>query len=409
MRKYIFLFIVFVTFISSCTEDIDKTFDVEINKSLYDLSGEEALAIAKTFHKSVTSTPETRTSIISLDIKSKYRLDTSGKTRAISNEKAPLIYEIEMNDGIKNGKVIVSGDKRFPEVLAYIPSFNDSIYKISPEPNVMVQMAKNALLNKIQNYKTTLLTRSYAVDSVPGEVSVMIIPFCRTAWHQSSPYNQLLPRAWVEYAAGVGSRPGSSWYDNYYTGQAAVAIAQAMAYLQPYLNINGTDIDWDVLITKEDVAGTYKNMAATLFKYIYDTIGTYPVWGKSYNDTWPKPAIVDAVIAMETPIKNALQVLNSSQCGLVCDNDQNWNLDIVKKSLISLNPVFVGDPNRLAFLVDGYAINEVNSTYLHCNFGRSGNFNGYYMVYDDGRVVFEFGDFMYRDFALRIIPNIRNR
>lgn len=29
-----------------------------------------------------------------------------------------------MNDGLENGKIIVSGDKRFPEVLAYMPSFN---------------------------------------------------------------------------------------------------------------------------------------------------------------------------------------------------------------------------------------------------------------------------------------------
>lgn len=112
---------------------------------------------------------------------------------------------------------------------------------------------------------------------------------------------------------------------------------------------------------------------------------------------------------METPIKNVSRVLNSSQCGLTCDNDQSWNLDIVKKSLLSLNPVFVGDLNRVAFLVDGYAINEENTLYLHCNFGRSDEFNGYYMVYDNGSVVFEPGGYFYRDTTLGIIANIRNR
>ncbi len=29
-----------------------------------------------------------------------------------------------MNNDLENGKIIVSGDKRFPEVLAYMPSFN---------------------------------------------------------------------------------------------------------------------------------------------------------------------------------------------------------------------------------------------------------------------------------------------
>lgn len=41
----------------------------------------------------------------------------------------------------------------------------------------MVQMAKNILMEKIQNYKDALSTRSRPVESIPGEVSVMIVPF----------------------------------------------------------------------------------------------------------------------------------------------------------------------------------------------------------------------------------------
>lgn len=59
-----------------------------------------------------------------MGIKSQYRLNASGQTRTLSDENSPLIYEIEMNNGLENGKIIVSGDKRFPEVLAYMPSFN---------------------------------------------------------------------------------------------------------------------------------------------------------------------------------------------------------------------------------------------------------------------------------------------
>ena len=59
-----------------------------------------------------------------MGIKSQYRLNASGQTRTLSDENSPLIYEIEMNNGLENGKIIVSGDKRFPKVLAYMPSFN---------------------------------------------------------------------------------------------------------------------------------------------------------------------------------------------------------------------------------------------------------------------------------------------
>lgn len=411
MRKIIFLCITLALLISSCTEDINKNFDVNPNSSLYDLPKNEALNIAKTFHKSVTSNPKTRTEDATFNIASVYRLNISEKTRALSDDKTPLIYEIEMNVGENNGKIIVSGDKRWPEVLAYIPSFNDSLYKVSQGPNVMMQMAKNALLDKIQNYKTTSSTRSSPVKSVPGEVSVMIVPFCTTEWGQSSPHNQLLPEAWVQYVEGGGKRLGYALHQNYYTGEAVVAIAQAMAYLQPHLTINGTYINWEILTIEKKVTTPYYDMAAILSKYIYDTIGTYPVWGKAYNNIWPESSatIVDAVIAMETPIKKISTALNSSQSGITCDSDQNWNLDIVKASLLSFHPVLVGDLNRVAFLVDGYAINEQNTLYLHCNFGRGESFNGYYMVYNTGNIIFEPGSYFYRDTNLGIIANIRNR
>lgn len=410
MRKNIFICIIFAVSISACTEELNKEINIEANSSLYDLSESEALTIAKTFHESVTSEPQTRDNNTAFGVKSTYRLHASEKTRALSSEELPLVYEIEINNGPENGRIIVSGDKRFQKVLAYMPSFNDSLYQVSLGPNVMMQMAKNTLLDKTQNYKNALSTRSYPVDPIPGEVSVMIVPFCSTQWSQSAPHNRLLPKAWVQYAEGVGSRPGSAWYDNYYTGEAVISIAQAMAYLQPYISINGVYINWETLIMeKNDTAPEWWELAGILSKYIYDTIGTYPVWGKAYDDKWPQSSIVDAVVVMETPINKISTALNSSQCGLVCDKDQSWNLDVVKKSLLSLYPVLVGDRNRLAFLVDGYAINEDNSTYLHCNFSKNTNFDGYFLVNNDGGITFELNGLKYKDVNLGIIANIRNK
>lgn len=409
MRKNIFIYIIFAALISSCTEEMDKSIEANINSSRYDLSENEALTIAKSFQKSVTASSETRANGVTFNIQNQYRLSVSEQTRVLSDKNPPLIYEIEMNNGLENGKIIVSGDKRFPEVLAYMPSFNDSLYKVTIGPNVMVQMAKNALLDKIQNCAAKPTTRSQSLDSIPGEVSVMIVPFCRTDWDQSSPFNKLLPTAWVQYAEGVGSRPGAALRNNYYTGEAVATITQAMAYLQPYLNINGTNIDWQGLTLEKNITPPYFNMAATLSKYIYDTIGTYPVWGKAYNDQWPQSTIVDAVVAMETQINKISTALNSSQCGIICDKDQSWNVDVIRKSLLSMYPVFVGDQSRLAFLVDGYAINEENSTYLHCNFSKNTGFDGYFLVYDDGRVVFDLNGLRYMSMNLGIIANMRNR
>ncbi len=112
---------------------------------------------------------------------------------------------------------------------------------------------------------------------------------------------------------------------------------------------------------------------------------------------------------MKAPIKNISRQINNSQCGLTCNNDQSWDLNAIKKSLLSLYPIFVGDLDKVAFLVDGYAINEENSVYLHCNFGMNESLNGYYMVNNNGSIVFEPSGYFYRDINLGIIANIRNR
>ena len=133
-----------------------------------------------------------------------------------------------------------------------------------------------------------------------------------------------------------------------------------MAYLRPYLNIDGININWEILTMEKEATQSNEKMIATLLKYVYNTIGAYPVWGECYNyDKWtatgPSTEIVNSVIAVKTPIRNISRQINTSQCGLTCDNDQSWNLEVVKKSLLSLYPVFVGDLDKVAFLVDGYA------------------------------------------------------
>ena len=154
MRKNIFICIIFAVSISACTNELDKEINIETNSSLYDLSESEALTIAKTFHESVTSEPRTRDNNTAFGIKSTYRLHASEKTRALSSEKLPLIYEIEINNGPKNGRIIVSGDKRFQKVLAYIPSFNDSVYQVSlgPHNDANGQKYFNGKNSKLQRY-----------------------------------------------------------------------------------------------------------------------------------------------------------------------------------------------------------------------------------------------------------------
>lgn len=413
MRNLIFYCIVFVISFSSCMQEKVNDSSVMENEIArpFDLSEKEVLSIVESFQKSIIPNQQTRAEKIALTIKDKYLISSgSGKTRTLNDEINPLIYEVEMDAGFVKGKTIVSGDKRFPKVLAYIPAFNDSLCEISLEPQMMVQMAKNAFLDKIRNYTSEGITRSFP-DSIHGELNVMVPPFCVTEWGVGAPYNQLLPKAWIQYTEGVGGRPGYAMYGNYKTGASVTTIAQIMAYWQHSLDIDGVSIDWEALTMEKSVAKPYYAMVAKLFKYIYDITDTHPVWGQSYNDNWP-PSIVNSVIAMETPISDLSKVLTSSKCGLIFDGYHNWNLGVIKKSIISIQPVFVSDRSRFAFVIDGYAISEEyekDNVYVHCNFGRSGQFDGYFLVYDDGRVVIELNGLTYIDTDLSIIPYIRSK
>lgn len=88
------------------------------------------------------------------------------------------------------------------------------------------------------------------------------------------------------------------------------------------------------------------------------------------------------------------------------------SIETVKNSVIKICPVLV-ECNGSAFIVDGYAMtkNESSSSnaYFHCNFGKTGNSDGYYLVNNDGSISFETGGNTYWDTQLSVIPDIRKR
>lgn len=79
----------FAVSISACTEELDKEINIETNSSLYDLSESEALTIAKTFHESVTSEPQTRDNNTAFGVKSTYRLHASEKQELYQVKNSP--------------------------------------------------------------------------------------------------------------------------------------------------------------------------------------------------------------------------------------------------------------------------------------------------------------------------------
>ena len=188
--------------------------------------------------------------------------------------------------------------------------------------------------------------------------------------------------------------------------------------LEPELTCEGISMDWSYL--KESKSISYDdpyekwNMVASLFKYVYDSTSSSPVWGTAYTDVWPdsESKLVSCITAISTPLSNVYKYLNSGSGITNCGNIQKWSIETVKNSVIKICPVLV-ECNGSAFIVDGYAMtkNESSSSnaYFHCNFGKTGNSDGYYLVNNDGSISFETGGNTYWDTQLSVIPDIRKR
>ena len=331
-------------------------------------------------------------------------------TRSLPNDVKALVYEVEIRNRYEQGKAIVSGDRRFPKVLAYIPSYNDSIFATQIGANAMIQMSKNALLDEIAN-NSEAITRSRPITDLDGQVWMMIEPFCTT-----EPYSWKFVNTWVEIPMDI-SRKICTW-ERRPVGLTNTAIAQIMASLEPELTCEGISMDWSYL--KESKSISYDdpyekwNMVASLFKYVYDSTSSSPVWGTAYTDVWPdsESKLVSCITAISTPLSNVYKYLNSGSGITNCGNIQKWSIETVKNSVIKICPVLV-ECNGSAFIVDGYAMtkNESSSSnaYFHCNFGKTGNSDGYYLVNNDGSISFETGGNTYWDTQLSVIPDIRKR
>lgn len=423
MKKIIFAicFLSMTFLIYSCTSDEAwSQNDFDNPSQSYALSENEVLSIVDSFQKGITEGSKTRGNLMdkySYSIKKKYYISNPFSTRSISSDRG-LVYEVVLSRGNNKGKALVSGDKRFPEILAYIPYCNDSVNMINSGASVMLQMAKSAFITEIENYnveqKRGVQTRSTAIEQIPSQIYLEVYPLCKTSWDQWDPYTNAYPKNWVDIFFGMCS------YTHYPAGCAVVALAQIMAAIEPNLTCAGLKMDWAYLKQNPVINGgpfgeiddaRKIDMVAALYKDIYDKTNSYPTWGTGETDEWP-PQEVTCVTSVGTSSTNVYNYLNSVNGTTYCSSYQRWNMDVVKNSLINVRPVFVGG-NGHAFVIDGYAVaknpsSNSNNIYFHANFGWGGSSNGYYLT-NSGSIAFETSNGNYADTQLSIISDIRKR
>lgn len=399
---------------------------------------------------------------VSLNIKNKYFLGKNIVTKSNTNpsnlkniEGQIPIYEIELISNGDTGKVLVSGDRRAPHVLAYIDKITENDSCLSTAPNVLIELAKMYVQSEVDAFETIkdsvynsaiskiskdleidpqdinfanieneitveiLQSRSTAIEEVPSNLRVLtaVFPLCPSTWGQWEPYNCQLEKGECEKLF-----PGWIETSNYPTGIGVVSLAHIMACTEPEITAYGTKIDWAYLTEKKEIkAPDYfnagdpiakRNMVGNLFKLIYTQTNS-------------------------KPIKNAKGVVTGTSCTvadmenflfktLSCGSKSSWNIKTITESLMDNNPVYVyGKPDNkpsdgvYPFILDGYkkcfgridnVPQDIEVKYIHANFGfGGGSQDGYYLmdVYT-GSLAFETTiPLIFKDNALTIIPNIK--
>lgn len=337
-----------------------------------------------------------------------------------STSHIPIYNVVVENEGIRN-IAIVSGDRRFPSVIAYFRE-PDEKHKLTGANNLLVDMSKSVFLDNIaiaENLQDSLgdatlqkvsSTLDIEVDKINYEFlksHIVVVnpktratiikdpdaslsrfgPFINVSWDIGMPYNRLMaqvcPDNWL-------------WDNRYPISSVVVAVAQVMSMFEPAIVANGTSIKWPYLKEKAEIHeetdyfGQYvqdpldkRNMISNLMIYIGGECGVI------YN--------------CSSSSANIGKVIDFLRKYNICvDNAQSFNASILKRALDNICPVFMtGRTNENAshmWIVDGYC-SKISTRgdaffpgfdiYMHANMGMGSSYNGYYLVGSDGTLTFD--------------------
>lgn len=377
---------------------------------------------------------------VSLSIKRKFYATTenesgiiSADTRSLSNISIP-IYEIELKADSTIGYSLVSVDKRFPVVLAYIPNHRKSKEMQSAGVDMMTEIAQRTavqsvakieaikdslrektlfklakLLNRdiqslsFEQIKSDITVKSPIISRSPveenpsvGALQSEVSPLITVSWDQTAPYNRKLKQA-CDYDIYDG------YEGRYPAGCGVVCIAQILSYFEPPMFADGITIDWKLLksspkVTVYDTPARIKQISI-LIKFIGNRTNTKYSCESSSTD-------------VGAAVKNFLPLFN-----IVADSRSSWNVSKVKASLgtnsQNANPIIITgvcDTGSHAWILDGFQKRLDSSGkelyYVHANMGWSGYEDGYYLA--ESSMSFQTSIDNYNR-NINIYPNVREK
>lgn len=413
----------------------------EISSIMFDnevkLTTDEAVDIFKLFAEDNLST-RINAPTIKVEETKEYYISPSNKlqNQVNKNKLHCPIYELKINSTTGVYTAIISGDKRFPYVLAYFRNDSTSFSKELPpllySKELFTNTINNLDLNKDSLQNATLEKIANVLNITPEKVEFAKIkglispkqnrntratittppsnaiagngPFIKVSWNDGLPYNQLMEQ---------NCSDNWLWDYRYPISSVVIATAEIMSFYKPIVYVDGTRIDWDYLCEKEEIHdtsdyfGSYTKdpddkclMIAKLMKFIGEQCGVkYQCNSSTVN------------------FSNIIKFLK--KYGIYMDNMQKMNITTLKSSIDELRPVFMYGQASTGtghwWIVDGYRTQPTTrasffpgfNVYMHANMGKGKSYSGYYLVDSNGGLTFD-TTFANYDTNLKMYPNVRN-
>ena len=315
-----------------------------------------------------------------------------------SSNAAVAAYYIVNTD---QGFVIISGDDRAREILAYGDCMLESLNDLPEGMQLFLDMYQKQL--EYLQAHPGLAVQKFSAKR--GGISVE--PMFTTAWNQGKPYNMKTPRK------GYGSDPYCK------VGCSAVALAQVMKYweypeMSPALPGYTTKthgyvmdplpeytFDWDnMLDSYKTNTDQYSDAQLDAISWFMRYVGQAETMDYATDQSGAeRDQIMDAILTFGYDDDAHIVMKWDFDDGTVNYTEEGWG-ELIQSELVAGRPLIYcafdmsSDSTAIgghAFNVDGY--DAVNDLY-HVNFGMSADKNAYYALngftLDNGMTVYDF-------------------
>ena len=337
----------------ACNSECIETESVA-DKCTHSVSIEQAIRNANTFLNSPENKMQTSSYYRKVNNVIVIKSQNNDETRA-GVETSDVLYAINYSDD--NGFILASADDRLPSILAYI---EDGVYNEKDiQDNPGINMFIKKLIYKYEHNDSSLFSAKNNTTRA-NYVNEYIHPKMLTKWGYSYPF--------------------SLYMSSTYTGSIAPALAQICAYYSKPDSISfvftndSIFFDWGGIMQDSQQSG-------------YTTISS----STYYNPIAKLYKILSSDIAMESKYLSSFVPSKMASLGFETEVMMSYDShkSLIKNALVNSRLIYIRGSESfedmydmfspgIGWAIDGYWKYE-GSTYYHCNWGRYGAMNGFYL------------------------------